>query len=123
MRRIALAILLLAAVLTLTAFGRKNDKNPNRKGFAERAAINAPIQGSAADIIKKVMLEIPSKLKAAGLSAKMLLQVHDELLFEVDEAEAEATAKLVKDTMETIIPFPVSLPAEAGIGKNWNEAH
>ena len=53
----------------------------------------------------------------------MLLQVHDELLFEVDEAEAEAAAKLVKDTMETIIPFPVPLPAEAGIGKNWNEAH
>jgi len=112
-----------------TLMGRKcyiygiNDKNPNRKGFAERAAINAPIQGSAADIIKKVMLELPSKLKAAGLSAKMLLQVHDELLFEADEAEAEAAAKLVKDTMETIIPFPVPLPAEAGIGKNWNEAH
>jgi len=112
-----------------TLMGRKcytygiNDKNPNRKGFAERAAINAPIQGSAADIIKKVMLELPSKLKAAGLSAKMLLQVHDELLFEADEVEAEATAKLVKDTMETIIPFPVPLPAEAGIGKNWNEAH
>jgi DNA polymerase-1 len=93
----------------------------------ERAAINAPLQGTAADIIKRAMIRLPGALKAAGLQARMLLQVHDELLFEVPEAETEPTAKLVAEVMEQA-PLPaqrISVPliAEAGIGNSWAEAH
>ena len=86
-----------------TIFGRKcfipgiRDANPARRAGAERQAINAPLQGSAADIIKRAMGRMPAALAAAGLKARMLLQVHDELLFEAPEAEVEATAQLVKD--------------------------
>ena len=89
-----------------TIFGRKcfipgiRDANPARRAGAERQAINAPLQGSAADIIKRAMGRLPAALAAAGLKARMLLQVHDELLFEAPEAEVEATARLVKEVME-----------------------
>ncbi|TXH32566.1 MAG: DNA polymerase I [Rhodospirillaceae bacterium] len=116
-----------------TLFGRRcympgiADKNPARRAFMERAAINAPLQGTAADIIKRAMARLPGALDKAGLKARMLLQVHDELLFEVPEAEVEATAALVKQVMEDA-PKParqISVPliAETGVADNWAEAH
>ncbi|MEL7481354.1 MAG: DNA polymerase I [Pseudomonadota bacterium] len=115
-----------------TAFGRrlnidlKNAKGPSR-GFAERQAINAPIQGSAADVIKRAMIRMPGALADAGLRARMLLQVHDELIFEVPEDEADATIKLVKDTMEeaTLPALQLSVPldVDARAGASWAEAH
>ena len=116
-----------------TLFGRRchvpgiNDKNPARRSFMERAAINAPLQGTAADIIKRAMIRMPGALQAAGLKGQMLLQVHDELLFEVPQAEVEATGKVVKKVMEEA-PLParqISVPliAEVGVGPNWAEAH
>jgi DNA polymerase-1 len=116
-----------------TLFGRKvhmpaiKDKNPARRNFTERAAINAPIQGSAADIIKRAMIRVPPALERAKLSARMLLQVHDELLFEVPEAELDATAALVKEVMENAcapaLELSVPLTADAGTGPNWAKAH
>jgi len=116
-----------------TLFGRRchlpgiADKNPARRSFMERAAINAPLQGTAADIIKRAMIRLPAALKSANLQARMLLQVHDELLFEVPEAECDATAKLVVEIMEqAALPareISVPLIAEAGFGNNWAEAH
>ena len=115
-----------------TAFGRrlnidlKNAKGPSR-GFAERQAINAPIQGSAADVIKRAMIKMPAALSGAGLKARMLLQVHDELIFEAPEAEADATVALVKQTMETAAAparnISVPLVVEAQAASNWGEAH
>ena len=112
-----------------TLFGRKChipgivDKNPARRGFAERQAINAPIQGTAADIMKRAMIRLPGALTAAGLSARLLLQVHDELLLEVPEAETDATAALVRQVMEGAACLGVPLVAEAGVALNWAEAH
>ncbi|MDY0240636.1 MAG: DNA polymerase I [Rhodospirillaceae bacterium] len=112
-----------------TPFGRKcavtgmNDRNPAMRGFAERAAINAPIQGGAADIIKRAMIRLPDALRAEGLSAVMLLQVHDELLFEVPETEIDATAALVRRVMEGAATLDVPLVADVGWAGNWAEAH
>jgi DNA polymerase-1 len=116
-----------------TAFGRRchvpgiADKNPARRSFMERAAINAPLQGTAADIIKRAMIRVPPALEEAGLEARLLLQVHDELLFEVPEAEVEATAALVKKVMEgacaPALELEVPLVADTGVGDNWAEAH
>jgi len=116
-----------------TLFGRRvhmpaiKDKNPARRSFTERAAINAPIQGTAADIIKRAMIRMPPALEAAGLGARMLLQVHDELLFEVPEAELDETTQVVKGVMETacapVLELSVPLVADAGHGKNWGAAH
>ncbi|MBP2311236.1 DNA polymerase I [Azospirillum soli] len=113
----------------VTLFGRRcympgiHDKNAARRAFAERQAINAPIQGTAADIMKRAMARVPAALEAAGSQARMLLQVHDELLFEVPEAEADSAAKLIKEVMEGAAQLGVPLVAEAGIGDNWEEAH
>lgn len=112
-----------------TPFGRKlwidgiQAREQARRGNAERAAINAPFQGGAAEIIKRAMVRMPAALKAAGLSARMLLQVHDELLFEVPEAEVEATAACVRAVMEGVAELRVPLKAEIGHGANWGEAH
>ncbi len=108
----------------ITIFGIENN-NKRLASFAERAAINAPIQGGAADIIKLAMNKIPAKLKEAGLKAQMLLQVHDELVFEAPEDEAKTAAALIKQEMEdiTTIALKVPLIAETGIGDNWDEAH
>ena len=112
-----------------TLAGRKcftqgiEDKNGAIKSFAERAAINAPIQGGAADIIKRAMLRVPPALTAAGLGARMLLQVHDELVLEVPTPELEATTALVKQVMETAAELSVPLVVDTGIGATWAEAH
>ncbi|MGH6880325.1 MAG: DNA polymerase I [Hypericibacter sp.] len=117
----------------LTLFGRRChvpgilDKNPARRSFMERAAINAPLQGTAADIIKRAMIRVPAALADAHLKARMLLQVHDELLFEVPKAEAKDTAALVKKVMEgacaPAIELDVPIVAETGTGDNWADAH
>jgi DNA polymerase I len=116
-----------------TIFGRKcfipgiRDANPARRGGAERQAINAPLQGSAADIIKRAMGRLPAALDKAGLRARMLLQVHDELLFETPEDEVEATARLVKAVMEGAgaprCELSVPLVVETGWARSWDEAH
>ncbi len=112
-----------------TLFGRKcfiqggEQKNPAMRAFAERAAINAPIQGGAADIIKRAMIRLQPALDAAGLSARMLLQVHDELVFEVPDAELEATRALVKRVMEAAAALSVPLLVETGAARTWAEAH
>jgi DNA polymerase I len=112
-----------------TLFGRKcfvqgiQDKNPAVRSFAERAAINAPIQGGAADIIKRAMVRLPRALAAAGLNARMLLQVHDELVFEVAEAEVEATKAVVARVMEGAAKLDVPLVVDMGAAANWAEAH
>lgn len=113
----------------LTPFGRRcyvpgiHEKSAVRRQYAERQAINAPLQGGAADIIKRAMVKLPTALKDAGLSARMLLQVHDELLFEADEKEAGAVAELVREVMEAAAKLSVRLVVETGIGGNWAEAH
>ena len=100
-----------------------NDKKPARRGFHERAAINAPIQGSAADVIRRAMVAIPPALSLAGLGAKMLLQGHDELIFDVPEGEVEETTALVKKVMEGAAHLSIPLIVDAGIGDSWAEAH
>lgn len=112
-----------------TLYGRKcytpniNAKIQNVKMGAERAAINAPLQGTAADIMKRAMIKMPGALEKAKLNGKMLLQVHDELIFEVPSSELEDTAALVKQIMESVADLDVPLIAEAGHGQSWAEAH
>ncbi len=99
------------------------DKNPARRAYAERQAINAPLQGGAADIIKRAMVRLPAALHEAGLSSRLLLQVHDELLFEAPAHEAEALAELSRRVMEGAAVLSVPLVVETGIGRTWAEAH
>jgi DNA polymerase I len=116
-----------------TIFGRRtyvsgiNDKNQAMRGYAERQAINAPIQGAAADVIRRAMIRMPAALKKAKLSAKMLLQVHDELVFEAPADEAEAAIKVARKVMEDAphpaVALSVPLVVDARAGKNWDEAH
>ena len=112
-----------------TPFGRKlwiaeiASKDPARRAGAERAAINAPFQGGAAEIIKRAMVRVPAALKDAGLRARMLLQVHDELVLEVPEAEVAATTRLVREVMEAAATLSVPLAVEVGHGRSWAEAH
>ncbi|MBV9045274.1 MAG: DNA polymerase I, partial [Alphaproteobacteria bacterium] len=116
-----------------TLFGRRvhireiTSSNPGHRGGAERAAINAPIQGSAADVIRRAMVRIPDALKAKKLKARMLLQVHDELVFEVPDKEVDALAKVAKQVMEKA-PLPavqlsVPLTVDARAAENWDAAH
>ena len=100
-----------------------NSNNATVRGFAERNAINAPIQGTAADIIKIAMIRIHQRMKAEGLKAKMILQVHDELNFSVPAAEKEAVQRIVIEEMERAYPLRVPLVADYGWGDNWLEAH
>ena len=112
-----------------TILGRKRhlkDINSNNfvvRGHAERNAVNAPIQGSAADIIKVAMINIDRALSEGGFKTKMLLQVHDELLFEVPEEEIEQIKTLIKEKMESAVKTKVPLIVEVGVGNNWLEAH
>ena len=116
-----------------TLFGRRihieqiGASNQAMRGFSERQAINAPIQGSAADIIKRAMICLPAELAAQGLAADMLLQVHDELIFEVPEEQAEQSVQLIKSVMENaaspVVQLSVPLVVDAGIADSWSEAH
>ena len=114
-----------------TLMGRKrwlkdiNSSNFTIRGFAERNAINSPIQGTAADMIKMAMIKIHDKMKAGNWQSKMILQVHDELVFDVVESEADELEKLIVDCMVNALPLPNDVPVEAevGRGKNWLEAH
>lgn len=99
-----------------------NSRNYNIRSFAERTAINTPIQGSAADILKIAMIELDKRLKETGLQATMLLQVHDELVFEVPEKELESLDKLVKKVMEQAVSLHVPLITDSSWGKTWYEA-
>ena len=115
-----------------TLFGRRiytpnmNAKGP-AAGFAKRSAINAPIQGTAADIIKRAMISIPKTLIKANMRGKMVLQVHDELLFEVPDSEVETTLSMVTKQMENachpLLKLDVPLKVDAGVGLSWNESH
>ncbi len=112
-----------------TPFGRKihlkyiNEKNGGLRAFSERAAINAPLQGGAADIIKRAMIRVPPALAAAKLKARMLLQVHDELLFEVPDKEIEKTKEMARTVMESAATLSVPLVVDTGVGLNWAAAH
>ena len=99
-----------------------NDRNAARRAYAERQAINAPLQGGAADVIKRAMVRLAPALAGAGLAARLLLQVHDELLLEAPATEAEATAALVGEVMREAAALSVPLVVATGIGANWAEA-
>jgi DNA polymerase-1 len=111
-----------------TLFGRRryvaeiHDRNFNVRSFAERTATNSPLQGSAADLIKLAMIRIQRGLRGAGLAARMVLQVHDELVLEVPEPELEAARALVKREMEEAARLRVPLVVTLGVGKDWMEA-
>jgi DNA polymerase-1 len=114
-----------------TLMGRKrwlkdiNSANFTVRGFAERNAINSPIQGTAADMIKLAMIRVHYAMKRAGMRSKMILQVHDELVFDVYREEAETLKALVLENMQAALPLPNGVPvvAESGMGENWLEAH
>jgi len=112
-----------------TPFGRRcwisgiADKLPARRSYAERQAINAPLQGGAADIIKRAMVHLPAVLARECPSARMLLQVHDELVFEVPAAEAPNLSEVAKRVMEHAAVLSVPLVVETGFGRSWSEAH
>jgi DNA polymerase-1 len=113
----------------LSPFGRRcwvpgiADKNGPRRAYAERQAINAPLQGGAADVIKRAMVKLPAVLRENGLRSRLLLQVHDELLFEAPESEAEALSAVAREVMERAATLSVPLVVETGVGRTWAEAH
>ncbi len=110
-----------------TLFGRVrpipdiNSKNPNQRGFAERTAVNTPLQGTAADLIKLAMIRIDAELLARSLRTFMTLQVHDELVFEAPEDEVETVRSMVKDKMENAYTLLVPLVVDVGVGRNWRD--
>jgi DNA polymerase-1 len=112
-----------------TIYGRKrflpdiNSRNAAVRSYNERNAINAPLQGSAADIIKVAMINIYKRLNAEGLKSKMVLQVHDELIFDVTEQEVEQICNIVTQEMEKVAKLRIPLVAECGKGYNWLQAH
>jgi DNA polymerase-1 len=110
-----------------TLFGRVRpipdilSKNANMRGFAERTAVNTPLQGTAADLIKLAMIRIDVELRQTKMKSRMLLQVHDELVFEAPEEETEILRSLVREQMEQVHPLKVPLLVEIGVGKNWRD--
>jgi DNA polymerase-1 len=98
-----------------------NSKNANLRGFAERTAVNTPLQGTAADLIKIAMIRIDAAIRERDLKSRMTLQVHDELVFEVPEAEVDIMRSLVKEMMENVHTLSVPLLVEIGIGPNWRD--
>jgi DNA polymerase-1 len=116
-----------AELKVATLFGRMRpipdilSKNPNLRGFAERTAVNTPLQGTAADLIKLAMIRIDTELRERDLKSRMLLQVHDELVFEVPEAEFDVIKQLVTQKMEDAYQLKVPLKVEVGVGSNWRD--
>ena len=112
-----------------TLFGRRRalpelaSKNHNLRALGERMAMNTPIQGTAADVIKLAMVKVWRRLRAERLAAKLILQVHDELIVEAPEAEAETVARILKEEMEGAVSYSVPLTADVGQGKTWLESH
>ncbi len=112
-----------------TIFGRRrylpdiNSKNGTTRALAERNAINAPIQGTSADIIKLAMINVDRRLAAEGLQSRMVLQIHDELLFDAIPSEAETLTHIVKEEMENVVKLSIPLTVECNYGNNWLEAH
>jgi DNA polymerase-1 len=110
-----------------TLFGRVrpipdiNSKNYNLRGFAERTAVNTPLQGTAADLIKIAMIRIDQAIRDREMKSMMTLQVHDELVFEVPEAELDIMRSLVRDEMQNVHTLEVPLLVEIGVGKNWRD--
>jgi DNA polymerase-1 len=110
-----------------TLFGRMRpipdieSRNANQRGFAERTAINTPLQGTAADLIKLAMIAIDRQLTHQKLSTRMVLQVHDELLFEVPDSEVDVIPSLVKQEMENVIQLSVPIVADLSLGHNWRD--
>ena len=114
--------------MTRTLFGRErpipdmNSRNPNARGFAERTAVNTPLQGTAADLIKLAMIRIDARAAKRRLQSAMLLQVHDELVFECPPEEVDAVSDLVKREMEDACELDVPLLVDVGVGDNWRDA-
>ena len=112
-----------------TVFGRRlylpeiNSRNHQRRQAAERTAINAPMQGTAADIIKRAMIAVDAWLPESGLDARMIMQVHDELVLEVAEAHVDAVVAGVGERMSGAADLSVALVVDAGVGDNWDQAH
>ena len=112
-----------------TLFGRRrylpdiNSRNATVRSLAERNAVNAPIQGTSADIIKLAMISVDRRLREEGLKSRMVLQIHDELLFDAVAEEVEAVERIVKEEMENVIKLSVPLTVECNHGSNWLEAH
>ena len=111
-----------------TMFGRRrlvpelNSRNGQIRAQAERETVNMPIQGTAADILKRAMIDLHAELPARGLRARMILTVHDELLFESPREESEAAAAIVRERMESAVQLNVPLTVDVGIGENWKDA-
>jgi DNA polymerase-1 len=109
-------------------FGRErpipdmNSRNPNARGFAERTAVNSPLQGTAADLIKLAMVRVQAAIESGGYRSAMLLQVHDELVFECPPEEVEAISELAKREMEGVRELSVPLVVDIGVGDNWRDA-
>jgi DNA polymerase-1 len=112
-----------------TVYGRRlylpeiNARQPPRRQGAERAAINAPMQGTAADIIKRAMIDVDAWLAESGFDAMLIMQVHDELVFEVDETQVDALKDGVRARMARAAELSVPLVVDVGAGRNWDEAH
>lgn len=112
-----------------TIFGRRryipdiNSKNGTLRTLAERNAVNAPIQGTSADIIKMAMIEVDKAMAEAGIKSRMVLQIHDELVFDAIPEEIEDLKRIVIDRMENVVKLSVPLTVECNYGKNWLEAH
>jgi DNA polymerase-1 len=112
-----------------TVFGRRlylpdiNARNVQVRQYAERSAINAPMQGTAADIIKRAMLDVDRWIRRERVAARLIMQVHDELVLEVEASAAESAARTLTAIMEKAADLAVPLKVEAGIGSNWDEAH
>ena len=112
-----------------TVFGRRlylpdiDSRNYQRRQYAERSAINAPMQGTAADIIKKAMIDLEQRLVAESINAKIIMQVHDELVLEVEDSSVGAVSELVTEAMGKAADLDVALKVDLGVGENWDQAH